>query len=536
MMHFDEMTGLLYLEGQLDATHAQHVAAHVETCAECRELLRALESEGVWLRESLTQDDESIPARVMESLSTARPPWGWIATLAFGGAGAYTLWSTIIQPWSAQAAQAGFTQGNLLTMLFFSSAFWKGWDAMRSLMESSAVAILVMAVIWLLRRYLRRATTLAVVMTAALCMMALGLAPSASASQTEHGNPNYTLPSDQEVKTDLIVFGDSIRIEGTVDGDLIAWSQYVIVNGHVKGDVLAFGQEIRINGTVDGNVRTWSQLLSISGAVGRNVTSWSETTEVLEKGSVGGSLTAGLAKMDLEGKIQGDMLVGGANLSVNGLAGRDIQYRGDSLSIGPRGEVTGRIRYRGYKEAEIAQGAKLANQVEFTPLKRGPNYTQARYYWHRLLLWGASFVFGIVLLLLAPVFFLDAANACNRFGLTSGLGILFLIATPIVAVLACCTIVGIGLGIATVLMYVIALYAAQVFVGCWLGEKLLGPSHGAPSAIGRMALGLVILRALGMLPYWIGAMVTSVVLVCGLGAIVLTVYKNLRGVPVEAQA
>jgi hypothetical protein len=307
MMHFDEMTGLLYLEGQLDASHAQHVAAHAKTCAECGELLRALESEGAWLREALTRDDESIPASVIESPSEGRFPWGWIATLGFGAAGAYTLWSTLIEPWRAQAAQAGFTQGNLLTMLFFSGAFWKGWDAMRSLMESSAVVILAMTVMWLLRRQLRRATTLAVVMTAALC--ALAMPRAAMAADIVHGRPNYTLPEGTEIKTDLIVAGERIEIDGDVDGDLIAFSQYLVVNGHVKGDVLAFGRDVHVQGTVDGNVRSWSELLSITGRVGRNVMSFAGTTEVLEKGTVGGSLTSASGDLvDIEGKVLGDML------------------------------------------------------------------------------------------------------------------------------------------------------------------------------------------------------------------------------------
>ena len=50
MSHFDEMTCLLYLEGQLDADHAEGVRTHAAGCAECRGLLRALQTESVWLR------------------------------------------------------------------------------------------------------------------------------------------------------------------------------------------------------------------------------------------------------------------------------------------------------------------------------------------------------------------------------------------------------------------------------------------------------------------------------------------------------
>ena len=166
MNHFDEMTGLLYLEGQLDRDHAEQIRAHSASCAECRGLLRALQTESVWLRESLEADDEPVPARLVHAPRHGGAPWGWLSALGLSAGGAYTLWSGFIEPWRAQAAQAGFTQGNLLTMLFFSGAFWKGWDAMRSLTEFLAMATLGFVVLWLLRRRLRRIMTVAVVMGA----------------------------------------------------------------------------------------------------------------------------------------------------------------------------------------------------------------------------------------------------------------------------------------------------------------------------------------------------------------------------------
>src|ERR1700747_751440 len=115
------------------------------------------------------------------------------------------------------------------------------------------MATLGLIVMWLLRRRFRRARTFAVVMAAALC--AVALPPPATAADTEHGNPNYTLAAGQEVKTALIVAADRTVIDGDVDGDLISWSRTVTVNGPVKGDILGGGELVTVNGTVDGNVR-----------------------------------------------------------------------------------------------------------------------------------------------------------------------------------------------------------------------------------------------------------------------------------------
>jgi hypothetical protein len=131
------------------------------------------------------------------------------------------------------------------------------------------------------------------------------------------------------------------------------------------------------------------------------------------------------------------------------------------------------------------------------------------------------------LLLIAPGFFYDAANACKKVAPTSGLGVLFLLATPVAALLVCITIVGIPIGIAALLLYVIAIYSSQVFVGTWLGERILGAAVGFGPTLGRLALGLGIIRILRLIPY-LGALVAAVVIVWGLGALVLTVYRYMR--------
>jgi cytoskeletal protein CcmA (bactofilin family) len=531
MNHFDEMTGLLCLEGQLDAAHAQEVRAHAATCAACRELLHALESEGVWLRKALEEDEESVPARLMEAPARGGAPWGWITGLGFAAGGIYTVWSSFIEPVRVQAEQAGFSQGNLLTMLFFSGAFWKGWDAMRSLMEFLAIATLGTIVIWLLRRHLRRVTTFAVMMGA--IALALTMPPSAMAGETRHGNPNYTLHAGEEIKTDLIVFADSTRIEGDVDGDLIVWSRNVTVSGHIKGDIIGFAQEFRISGPVDGNVRGWAQTLSISSTIGKNVTAWTETTELEQTARVGGSLMAGARDVELNGQVGGDFMVGADTVEIGGSVGRNVNVRSGSLSLGSNSEIKGQTKYRGHREAEVSSGAKLGSPIDFTQAKEGPDYRSGRYYWHQLLFWGASLLFGIVLLLLAPGFFFDAERACSQFVIALGFGILFFAAIPIAAILLCITIVGIGLGVSAALLYVIVLYAAQVFVSCWLGEKILGASQGIAATIGRLALGLAIIHVLKLVPY-LHYPVAFLVLFWGMGAMALAVYKNMRSMPAVA--
>ncbi len=523
--HFDEMSCLLYLEGQLDEDHAREAAAHVASCGACRELLRALEKEAAWLHTALVAEDEAVPARLAEAPGRSSMHWGWITALGLSAGGVYTLWTSFVEPWAAQAQNAGFTQGNFLTLLFFSGAFWKGWDAMRSLMEFLAMATLGAVVIWMLRKQWRHFTSIAVVMGALAC--ALALPPAATAADVRHGDPSFTLPAGEEVKTDLIVAADRTRIDGDVDGDLIVFSHSVVVNGHVKGDVIAFAQELRVNGPVDGNVRAFDQSLTINTAINKNLMAFAQEMTLNDKASVGGTMTLFTQVGDVEGHLGGDLLAFAQVLEIDGTLDRDASIRGERLKIGPTAEIKGQAKFEGRRQPEISVGAKLSSPIDVTIRRPGPDYTRFLYYWHQVLAWGASFLFGLVLLLIAPAFFIDVVNSSRRAGPAIGLGVLFLFATPIAAIIACITIVGLGLGLSAILLYLVALYSTQVFVGAWIGEKLLGSGIGIGPALGRLALGLAVIRVLVMIPF-LGPLVVLAVIVWGLGALALTTYKRTR--------
>jgi cytoskeletal protein CcmA (bactofilin family) len=528
MSHIDEMNGLLYLEGQLDAAQDRDISAHMSSCVECRNLLQLLQKENIWLKEALTGGEDLMPVGLSRApdRAGAGASWGWIAALGTAAAGIYTLWSGLIDPWLQQASDAGFNQGSVLTMLFFSGAFWKGWDAVQSMVEFLPMATVGIVVVWLLQRRRRRFTVATVFMAATLS--ALTLSPSAGAAEMNHGDPNYTLQSGQEVKTDLIVAAEHTRIDGDVDGDLIVSSRSITVNGHVKGDVLAFGQEVHVNGPVDGNVRALTQSLELNGAVGKNVMAWAREVDVDEKARVGGTITLGSANAQLDGRVAGDLLAFTEVLDMDGSLDGNAMIRAQRLRIGPHAQIGGQIQYRGGRQPVVESGARLA-EPKIEILTRGrprPNYASPEFYWRQILSWGAAVLFGLVLFLIAPAFFRDVENASKRFGSSLGLGALFLVAIPVAGIVACLTIVGLGVGITTFFVYLIAIYAAQVFIGEWLGEKLLGPGVGTAAAMGRVALGLAILHLLRLIPF-AGGLIGLVVVLWGLGALVLAIRKRL---------
>lgn len=532
MKHFDEVAALLYLDGQLERAQAAEVLAHTSECAECRALLASLEHETRWLETSL-QEKDAVPARFATAATQSSMSWGWITVMAMGAAGIYTVWNGIVEPFQQQLNQAGFSGGNLMTMLFFSGAFWKGWSSLLSFVEFFTVAAFSMLVLALLKRFWRRSVAIGVVLAnIALVILVVPFlllaAPAAHAGDVEHGSPSYTLAAGQTVNTDLFVAGDYIRIDGTVNGDVFIWGREAEVNGHVTGDVFTFCQTARINGQVDGNVRNWSQMLIINGKVMKNMLALGEEIELNPKGQVDGSFTFQGAEGRIDGRIGRDLMARTAELEINGSVGGNTKLHSSHLHIGSEAEMAGSMTYTGRNKAIVDSGAKLASPLVFTPLKVGPDYSSGRYWWHRALLWGAAFVFGLALILLLPGFFVEGMQASRRFLPALGLGVVAMIATPIVAIIVCITMVGLGVGIATILIYAIALYASQTFVSTWIGGALLGKGEGTGALLGRLAVGLVILHGLELLPYHAGAIVKLVALWWGMGAIAIAIYRHLR--------
>jgi cytoskeletal protein CcmA (bactofilin family)/predicted anti-sigma-YlaC factor YlaD len=529
MNHFDEMTAFLYLDGQLERVQASEILTHTAGCSECRQLLESLKKETLWLEQSL-QEKDPVPGRFMAPARHVNVRWGWATALAMAIAGVLTLWNGVIEPFQRQLNQAGFSGGNLMTMLFFGSAFWKGWSSVLGFLSFFAVVMFSILGFALLRRFWGRSATVGVMLAGlgpvALLFALFAGAPVAHASEAVHGHPSYTLPAGQTINTDLFVFAEFTRIEGTVNGDLFVWSEEVVVDGHVTGDVITMSREVRINGQVDGNVRNYTQTLSINGTVAKNALAACQDFEMGSNGKIGGSLTFVAANAMISGSVARGITAAADDLTMDGAVSSDVKVRGNELHIGPDAKVEGAIKYSGRHEAVVDPAAKLASPVAFTYRKEGPDYSSWRFYWHRALFWGAAFLFGLVLLFLVPGFFSDGVRASKRFLPSLGFGLLFFFATPIAAIIVSITGVGLGVGIATAFMWLLAVYAAQVFVASWIGEVLLGPAVGTGALLGRLALGLVIVHGLEMVPYHVG----FIVVWWGLGAIAMAVYRQLRHV------
>lgn len=524
--HPDEMALLLYVERQLDREAAQGVSVHTQTCTRCLTLLRALDRESRLLTRSMLEQDEPLPARLAEFHAQVKRNMQWIWGVIFGLAvlGVYALYTGYIEPWQLQLEQAGFGSGNLLSLVVFQGAFWKGWQSMFSLFEVLAVMTMAGFGLFAFRRYLRRGSAMAVLF-ASLSLLLVVSTP-ASATEFRKGD-TVTIKKGDVIHGDLFVTGEHVRIEGEVDGDVYAFASQLDVSGHINGDLIGFVQTERISGVVDGNLRTASNNVTITGSIERSVLTWNQTFNLDSSGKIGRSLTAGGQTLTVDGKVGRDFLCFSESTIISGLIGGSVRGRGKDLSILSGAEIDGKTVFEGQKEPSVSADAKLASPPEFTKIQHKTRERGGVYYVWRVIWTGAFVLFGLVLAGLMPKFAMETVDSAGHLGASFGLGVLVFFGVFIASIIACITIVGMFVGLSSLMLWLVMLFAAGIAVGGIVGQWIMGRSEEFWPFFLRIVVGVAAVRVITSLPF-IGGWAGFIVALWGMGAISLALYRRLQ--------
>ena len=339
-----------------------------------------------------------------------------------------------------------------------------------------------------------------------------------------------TVGSREVVDDDLYVGAATIIIDGLVNGDLWAAGYTITVNGAVNGSAVVAGM-ISVSGDVGHAVRAAGQTISISGDVNGDLMVFGAEVDVADTATVKGDLLVGAGNVRIDGLIEGDIKGGGSEVTIgNGVKG-NVELEVDSLTILSTANIEGNLTYTSGEEADIESGAQIggATTHNLPPVKEEtaiPSPLAPLFgIFGKVIGFLMALVTGLVLILVAPRRLMSIAESMRiRPGASAAWGALVLFVTPIVAILVCFTIVGIPLGLITLVLWGIGLYLAQIPVALLIGLLIIRRSREVERKgimIGALALGLAILALLGLIPY-LGFFIGLVVALFGLGAVVVS--------------
>ncbi|MDB4893913.1 MAG: hypothetical protein JWN15_175 [Firmicutes bacterium] len=357
----------------------------------------------------------------------------------------------------------------------------------------------------------------------------VAVVPSAMAIEYRQGNA-ITVGKTETIEDDLIVSGSAVTIDGTVNGDVFAAADTVLVNGTINGNLFAAGRVIDVKGTISGTAATAGQQVLVQGRIGGNLLAAGSTVTLLQSGSVGRSLIGAGDTVEQYGAVERGVAVAGSKLMIAGRVGREVRAASGSLDVASTAVVKGPLTYWSNSAARIAAGSQVgevrhevtagATMADVGPWYRSP--------WLIGLKFGGFLIVGLALLALFPRLRASFPGLIVRKPWQAPLaGFLALIAIPIAAVILMITVIGAPLGIVTVLLYPVIIYAGQVLVA-WAAGRLLAdrvPGLRRQSWAALFILGALITTVLTQLPI-VGSVVAFGALLYGMGGLWFTATER----------
>lgn len=340
--------------------------------------------------------------------------------------------------------------------------------------------------------------------TAVVAVVLLGALVPGLVAAEERAGDTVVVAEDETIDEDLSVYGGQVVVRGTVNGDLEVFAGQVDVTGEVTGDVNVFGGNVRLAGPVGGDV----------DAFGGNVV-------VDRNARIDGSLDAAAGNVAVDGRVNGDARLGAGTVSLgpNAQVAGNLEYDGE-LNRDPGAQVAGTVSRN--EEMEFGGGLPVSGDV--SPV----------FDW-LLSLYGllVNLLLGVVLLAAFPAFSDRVAEQVTGEPVRSGgVGLLALVATPVVLVLLALTLVGLPLSLLGAFLFGVLAWVASVYGRVALGAWLLSLFDREGRYLALLA-GLLVAFVVGLVPF-VGDLFQFVLFVLGLGAVAVAVvreYRSRRGEP-----
>lgn len=353
----------------------------------------------------------------------------------------------------------------------------------------------------------------------------LGLAMAASIS-------GETVTINQPVLEDLYIAGNTLDVEASVAGDLVAAGRDLVVGAEVQGDVLAAGETIRLNAPIADDVRMAGRSLMINDAVGGHLVATGETILLGPDASVADWAWLAGRELELEGSIGPGSRLAGRTVTLSGEVSGDLTVYAMQLILTPTARIGGDLNVHTSNAPQIDSEVQIAGELSVqTDIESEPAFEWQPGFG----LFGAllAIVTAVVLYLLFPVYMVAGADRVKTTPFKSlGLGILFLIGTPLTIALLFVTGVGAVLGLVMLAVYLLMLLVGTVTGSVFLaslGLRLAGKEENAGRVLSAAAVALA--AVLVQLVQWVpigGAIFTLLLFLAGLGAAVLAAWKNYR--------
>ena len=291
----------------------------------------------------------------------------------------------------------------------------------------------------------------------------------------------------------------------------------------IEGGMSAFGANIEIAGTVSGGMEAFGVNITVSGK------------------NRGHLKFAGVNAI-LSGEFLDTVSGISANLIISGVFEGDLEVSAGRITIAPTAVIKGDLAYV-TALFERKEGSRIMGKVVKLHTKEGDAWLQNKHQHEkghiflakslfRIISTIALIIVGLLVNYLLPEHTEKIVSTISGSILKSlGIGLIFLIVAPLCIIIFLLTVIGIPAGIILAFLYITMIYTSRIYVGLWIGRKLLGNFRKslAASFFWPYMAGITIIAILLLIPV-INWLLRFVLLSIGLGAMWPVLWNHAKPV------
>jgi cytoskeletal protein CcmA (bactofilin family) len=324
---------------------------------------------------------------------------------------------------------------------------------------------------------------------------------------------------------DVWVAGALVSVRGSINHELSAAGAEVDVDVISKGDARLAGAIVAARGRIEKDLYVAGARLNIDARVVGSLRAAGARLIIGPQSEIDGPTQIAGADVIFAGNSRGTAEILGDSVQIDGRIGGNLLVRARSVTIGRTAVLDGDVLFETLDDPQIEQGATLRGRQTVTLPRPGPAepWTGVRTLAAVVVLGvGAGLVAGLILLILArPLVeqaILQIRNAPWRSLL---LGLAVMILTPLIAIVLVATVIGIPVGLLTLLAFPLVLLVAWVLAAFAVADQLFNRTRSEQTLLSRVILllaGLLVVALIGIVPV-VGPLVWLLVMLLGLGAL-----------------
>jgi cytoskeletal protein CcmA (bactofilin family) len=336
--------------------------------------------------------------------------------------------------------------------------------------------------------------------------------------------------SRSRARSDRVLTGERVEVKGATSGDLISAGGEVTIDAATEGDLITFGGDVNIAGSAKDDAYVVGGEVTITSDISGNLRVAGGEVRIENPAKIAGNASVAGGEVQIAGTIGGDLRVFGGEVLLDGVVEGDVEATAGEIALGPNARIKGKLAYASRNDLQRDPAAEVGSveRDDWPRQEADVELEGLAFIWTMGLGVAALLMLGI-----APGFAARTTDAvAEQFVQSLLMGLVGLVATPIVAALLAITVIGLPLALILLFAYPALLMLGYLFGVIAMADialQKIRPIQVTDRGLRMLAAigALALIAAVGRLPV-AGGLVNVIVLLLGTGALLLQLRSRPR--------